>query len=191
MRDNVAVHDDALERAVAVSEPGLARRASSPGPRCRILRLCPRPDWPIGELHRTSPGLEHHRTMNACWWRVPSRVLAIASRLPTLFRAGASEEMLDRVVAFVALHAEHSDVGRVERPLRGPCRGPGLGIVDGDPVAKNTRTDFGESLDDVQPLPGTEVARVGSKVRRVDDQRVAVPVADRITEPLADRCRQV
>src|SRR5215831_20220932 len=113
--------------------------------------------------------------------------MSAARGLGTLFvSTRAAEEVLDRVVALVALDAEKRRVDRPERPLGGPRSRPGVRIFHRHPVPKRLRADAGEALDDVETFAGVEVVRVATKVGGVDDERLAFVMSDRIPEPAPD-----
>ena len=67
-----------------------------------------------------------------------------------------------------------------------PGPGPGGGILDRERVVDRVRVDAREPLVDVQRRRGDSEPRLVVEVGRVDDQRVAFPVAARVAVPLAD-----
>src|SRR5207248_4299310 len=103
-----------------------------------------------------------------------------------LLRARAAQAVFYRVISFVAGVLEDPICSRLERDRAAPRPRPRLRILDGERVADRVRVDARETLDDVEPL--TRAAPVGflGEVRRVDDQRVALPASDRIAQPELD-----
>ena len=108
--------------------------------------------------------------------------------------AAAAQEVRHRVVPLVTRVLVDL---RVVRKLRDgnhgrPRSGKRRRILDGDRVLHRVRIDPLEALDQVQrlgrPRPDVRPLVVGpvEEVRRVDDQRIAFPTADRIAKPLPD-----
>src|SRR5262249_39626515 len=110
-----------------------------------------------------------------------ARKSSVARRLgPPLGGSRAPEEVLDGVVALVALDAEQRGVARPERPFSGPRSRPGVRILDRHPIPERLRIDAREALDDVEAFAGVEVVRVATEVRRVHDEGLAFVVSDRV-----------
>src|SRR5207302_8758774 len=108
---------------------------------CRIWNACTNSTFQIPDSKfrntlltdsRTEPADEHgnaFRPPSPYSGLVPScRRSAAPGLSPPLVGARTAEEVLDRVVALVALDAEQRGVDRPERPLGGPRRRPGVRI---------------------------------------------------------------
>src|SRR5262245_35624364 len=99
---------------------------------------------------------------------------------PPFVGARAAEKVLDGVVPFVALDAEHRGIGRPERPFGGPRTRPRVRILDSHAIPERLRVDASEALDDVEAFAGIEVVALAAEVRRVHDERLAFVMSDRI-----------
>ena len=108
-----------------------------------------------------------------------------------LREASAPEDVRHAVVPFVAGILVQRTLGRDHRNFRAPWPGPRVGIVNRklveDPVGAHAR----EAFDDMQG--GTRSLERGpvGEIRRVDDERVALPAAARVAGPLPDVFRDV
>ena len=91
--------------------------------------------------------------------------------------------LLQRVVPLVARVLVELLVARHPRVFAGPGPVPRLGIFDGEPVQQRLVVDAREPLDDFQLLARSVELRLVGEVRRLDDERVAFPPADRIAQP--------
>src|SRR6185295_5831856 len=108
-----------------------------------------------------------------------------------LLVARALQDAGQRVVPFVARVLEHALVGTRHRDRGAPRPRPGVGILDGELVAQGLRALAREPLDQVQPGRRAAEAALEREVGRVDDQRVAIPAADRVAGEEADLRRHV
>src|SRR5579863_9162267 len=77
-----------------------------------------------------------------------------------------------------------------QRDHRGPRLGPGGGIIDRDFVLKAVGASAGEALNDVQLIARVHEGS-GLVVGGIDDQRIALPMTARVTEPGPDRGRKM
>src|SRR5260370_955526 len=77
-------------------------------------------------------------------------------------------------------------VSQLQRNHSGPRLCPGRRIVDRDFVVDSIRADARETLDDAQVLVRSPEVTLGRIIGRVDDQRIALPVTDGITEQLPE-----
>src|SRR5262245_53769203 len=108
----------------------------------------------------------------------------------------ALQQVDDVVVVLVTRVLVHLLVGIDPRPRnhRGPRPRPRVWILDRELVADGPRVDAREPLGDakgrwIRVLENH--AFVGPEIRRFDDQRVAIPAAARVAEPLAQRAADV
>src|SRR5260221_8222783 len=75
--------------------------------------------------------------------------------------------------------------------LDGPWACPRSRVFDGDLVFEGVRAGPRPALDQVQVLAGALKISLWTEVRHVDHERIAFPMAARVTIPLADVGRQV
>src|SRR5262245_14455991 len=98
--------------------------------------------------------------------------------------------MNDIEIVFMAGVLEHllAGIDLVPRNERRPWPGPRRGIGNGELVVDGIRRHTSETLGDRERRRiGAEEqhALLGLEVRRLDDERRSIPVAARITKPLA------
>src|SRR5205807_2713487 len=86
----------------------------------------------------------------------------------------------------------------VDRPLRlrhrnlcGPRFGPGGGIFGGELVRDRIVGTAREAFHQMQLLAGSSEGASSSEIGRVNHQRIAVPMANRVSLPLADSLRDM
>src|SRR5262245_52382498 len=91
-----------------------------------------------------------------------------------------------RVVAFVAGIFVDRLVALAHRNNNGERPRPYARIIDGELVLQCVGIDTGEFLDEAQVRAGVRETRLAFEVDRFNDQRVALPVAPRITPPKRD-----
>src|SRR6185436_8022242 len=100
--------------------------------------------------------------------------------------ARAPENVRHPVVPFVAGILVQGTLGRGHRNFRAPGPGPRAGIVNRelveDPVSAHTR----EAFDDMQGRTRSLERGSVREIRRVDDERVALPPAERVASPPPD-----
>ncbi len=94
------------------------------------------------------------------------------------------------VVAFVARVFVERTVVLVQGNLSGPGLRPCCRIADREPVVDRVRGDAGQSLDQAQAVRRPPEVGLAREVRRLDDQRVALPMATRVAVPLPDMVRE-
>src|SRR6516165_11357032 len=75
--------------------------------------------------------------------------------------------------------------------LDGPGAGPHGRILDGGDVFEHGRALARPPLDEMQVLARAAVVGLGAEIGHVDHERVALPVAARVAEPLPDAGRQM
>ena len=75
---------------------------------------------------------------------------------------------------------------RLHRHFSGPWSGPGLGIFGREAVEKRVLRNAGEAFDDAQVPAGAAEGRLAGEVRRLDNERIPLPTAARISHPLPD-----
>ncbi len=129
--------------------------------------------------------------------RLSSYLHLLAPRRSLLFLADRRQQSLETVVALMARVLDELSVLRMHEELDGPrCREHG--VVHGRAIADLIGRGARELLDDpelvahqgVEHLDAVEVP-IRLLVRRLDDQRVAFPVAARIADPLRHAAREV
>src|SRR5439155_6220436 len=113
-----------------------------------------------------------------CRWRCP------------LFR-NLDPAFPETLVIFLAGVLHHLPVGsQGEGPRALPLPGEGLGVVDDHFVGDVTQVGPREALDEMQLIAVRMANRIQAgppvEIDRVDDQRVALPVAHRVAEPRRD-----
>src|SRR5438552_467513 len=109
----------------------------------------------------------------------------------SFFLSRAAEHAGERVVAFVAGVLVETLGRRVPRIFAGPRSVPRRRILDSEAIEERPRIDAREALDDVQVLARAAELRLVREVGRVDDERIALPMPDRVAHPFADGRRQV
>ncbi len=82
-------------------------------------------------------------------------------------------------------------VGRDPGILSAPRRGPNRRVFDRELIENRVVRDARESLHHVEIFRSREESGSLSEVRRVHDQGIAFPVADRVAHPLADLLRRM
>ena len=90
------------------------------------------------------------------------------------------------VVPLVAGVLVDRPVGLRHRIRHGPRPRPRRRIVDREAIVERVGVDAREALDEVQILARSAEVRPVGEVRRVDDQRVALPAAARVAHPRAE-----
>ncbi len=109
-------------------------------------------------------------------WRLSGSLLLCTS---------AGQDVLHAVISFVTGVLEHRLLTLRHGNLYGPRPRPRFRIIDRELIKERVGVDPGEPLDKMQHLAGCPEG--APEIPRVDDQRVAFPVAPRIPHPLADR----
>src|SRR5690606_10736021 len=108
--------------------------------------------------------------------------------------AGAAQDALHGIVAFVAGILVHGFVALVHRLLGAPGLRVVDRILDGEFVMDLLVTDAAELFNDLALRAEDDLALTGlfgMDVHRLDHQRVALPPADGIAQPRLDRVRLV
>src|ERR1700722_19058056 len=120
---------------------------------------------------------------------------ASSPRKGEVLHAPSMQQPRETLVALDAARLVVNPVLLVALPAELLLDRPGLGphgrIFDRDLVGEALRPGAGPALDEMQVLARTEDVGLRAEVGHVDHQRVAVPVAARIAEPLADPGRQM
>src|SRR5262245_39742849 len=80
---------------------------------------------------------------------------------------------------------------RRPRVLAGPRCCPCIRVFHYEAIEQRLCVKPREALDDVQILCRSSEPGLVCEIRRVYDERVAFPAADRVAEPLADALREV
>ena len=124
-----------------------------------------------------------------------SRIGAFSLGESALLSAAAVEQPRQAEVSFVAARLVINSVLLVALPgellFDRPWPGPHGRVFDGDLVFEGLGPGARPALNEVQVLAGAEEIGFRTEVGDVDHKRVALPVAARIAEPLADIGRQV
>src|SRR5215471_15472798 len=105
---------------------------------------------------------------------------------PTRHRfVGADHRLRRPVVVLADVLEEFSARAPPQKESSGPRRGIGAGIVDGYLVLQRVEVGSREALDEVQLLGVGRALAIHPELRveahRVDDERVALPAADRMS----------
>src|SRR5438105_358338 len=119
----------------------------------------------------------------------PLDSLPVGVCLLFLDRAGASQNTAHPLVAFVTRRLEDliaPIVGLDERHLNRPRPGERRRILDRHAVDDHVRLHALVPLDETEVLCGAEEIRLVREIRRLDDQRVGLPTAARVSKPLPD-----
>src|SRR5215467_8075887 len=103
-----------------------------------------------------------------------------------LLKPGATEHINHGVVALMTGVLVYFVRDRTESRLPGPSPGKRRGIVDREPVEDRLRANACEPLDHMQILSGSSESGLACKIGRVDNQRISLPMADRVPHPLPD-----
>src|SRR6185436_17000950 len=97
--------------------------------------------------------------------------------------ASAPEDARHAVVAFMAGILEQRPLGGDHRNFRAPWPGPCGGIVNRKLVEDPVGADAREAFDDMQRCTRSLERGPVGEIRRVDDERVALPAAARVAGP--------
>src|SRR5262249_38985842 len=123
------------------------------------------------------------------------RIRASSLRKSTLLCAPSVQQPRQAVIPFDAARLVVDSVLLAALPGELLLGGPGLGphgrIFDRDLVGKRLWPGARPPLDQVQVLARAKEIGLRTEVGDVDDERIALPMAARVAEPLTDRGRQV
>src|SRR2546428_7936972 len=149
----------------------------------------------VGSCAQVAPGSPASRRytfvlrrqdINKAGCHLPPLSLFARARGLLLSSAGATEDVHDAVVAFVATVLPRVTPGLEHRNLSAPRSGPrgriGRRELVDDPVVAHAR----EAFDHVQGGAGSLEGGLLVEVRRLDNQGVTLPPAARVAGPLAD-----
>src|SRR6266567_5530493 len=112
--------------------------------------------------------------------------VAAPSSAALLVEPGSGENTHHALIRLVTRVLIDLFVSQLQRNHGCPGPRPRRRIVDRDFVVDSVRADARETFDDVQVLVRSPEVTLGRVIGRVDDQRVALPVTNRVTEPLPD-----
>src|SRR6266700_3395656 len=120
-----------------------------------------------------------------------SALLRFLLRRFLLLHAGPAEYGGDHRIPLVAGPLVDRPLSLRHRNLRGPRFGPRGGIFGGELVSDRIVGGAREAFHQVQFLPGSSESASSSEIGGVDHQRTALPMANRVSLPLADVLRDM
>src|SRR5262249_46544721 len=115
--------------------------------------------------------------------RLLSITRSFGLRLFLFPQARALQTVLQRVVAFMAGILVDVRISRRPGHFAGPLTLPGIWILHGDPVQQRAIAGAREALDHMQVLRRSVKPRLVREVGCIYNQRVAFPMADRVSHP--------
>src|SRR5258706_16293788 len=98
----------------------------------------------------------------------------------------STKNISERVVPFVARVFVHDFVRCHPRILPSPRLRPRRRILDGEPIKEVVAVGTGKALDDVKTIGRSAEARLRREIRCIDDESIALPMADRVAHPFPD-----
>src|SRR5262249_41112076 len=105
--------------------------------------------------------------------------------------ASSAEHILECVVALMTRVLVHDLIGPDPWILARPRSLPGRRVLNRKPIEQRLGVEPAEPLDHMEILARALKLRLVGEVGRVDDERVALPMPDRISHPALDLFRQV
>src|SRR6185503_1112431 len=105
----------------------------------------------------------------------------------TLFLTRSAQDAFHTVVALVTGVFEQVLACILVRDGNRPLFRESRRIDDGDPIVDLPGADARETLDEMEILRRAPIEHLVGEVRRIDDERVAFPLGDRVPHPLSNR----